>query len=806
MDMRRIRKQTGPVIILDGAMGTELQARGMPPGVSPELYALEHPDVVQDIHRSYMLCGADVVYTCTFGANGYKLSQYGNFDVREVNRTLARIAREATGGRCLVAGDIGPTGRLVEPFGDLGFEDAVDCFKEQVRGLWDGGVDLFVIETMMDIQEARAALIAVKETVGAFTMVTLTFDETGRTLTGTDPVSALVTLQSLGADAVGCNCSMGPQEMVGLIAAMHEYSRVPLVAKPNAGLPRLRDKKTSFDMGPSEFSRHAQALIDAGARMVGGCCGTTPEHIDALRNKTRGLGVKDATAGRRCVLSSHAAIVEIANDGPLVIIGERINPTGKKALQEELRAGSFSMVASFAREQAAKGAHVLDVNVGMPGIDEAKTLREAVKRAVLSCDRPLCIDTTRTDALEAALRIYPGRALVNSISGEENALEERLRIASFYGSVFILLPITGASLPKTAKERGEIAAAVFRKARAYGFSRDDVIVDALTMAVSADSNAAVETLETITWCKKAFKARSVLGLSNVSFGLPERRWINAAFLAMAAEAGLTCAIANPESEELMNIASAVDLLRGRDRDAHRYITRFSDLKEQGAPKTNQPTGDVSPAAGVARAIIEGDREKIGLLVDRALEQGCDPKELVDRVMIPAIRQVGDLYEKRSYFLPQLIASAEAMKKGFERIEPLLVKQGGESSSKGRVVIATVKGDIHDIGKNIVALMLRNNGFKVLDLGKDVSAEDIAHAAREHNADIIALSALMTTTMASMEETVAYLRAGGIGADVLVGGAVVTREFAGSIGARYAKDGVEAVREAERIMEERARSS
>lgn len=798
MDLkRRLRNKLGRrVLVLDGATGTELQARGMPAGVSPELYCIEHPEVIGSVHRGYVEAGSNVIYTCTFGANRHKLGAYGCADVTEVNRRLARAALEAAGGRCLVAGDIGPTGRLVEPFGDLGFEDAVSCFKEQVKGLVEGGVDLFVIETMMDIQEARAALIAVKETTDRFTAVSLTYDSTGRTFTGVDCVAALITLQSLGADAVGCNCSTGPEEMKGLISKMRPCAKVPLMAKPNAGLPRLEGGKTFFDMAPVEFARHARALVDAGAAIVGGCCGTTPAHIRALKEQVKAVKPPSRTPSRVSALSSHAASVILERQGELVVIGERINPTGKKALQEELKEGVFTLVRKYARDQAAKGARVLDVNVGMPGIDEAAVLREAVKQVVLASDAPLCIDTTRPDALEAALRVYPGRALVNSISGEEAYLDRRLGIASCYGAMFILLPMTGTSLPRTVDERRRVAAGVMRRAAGYGLKKEDMVVDALTMAVSADPMAAVETLNTIRWCSRVLGCSSVVGLSNVSFGLPERRWINAAFLAMAGALGLSSAIANPESQEVMNVKYALDVLRGADRNARQYISRFGP----GGPPPAERPEDLggTPGSRIARAVIEGERDAIAAIVEDALDKGADPRALVDEVMIPAIREVGELYERRVYFLPQLIASAEAMKRGIERLEPVLESQG-PALSKGTVVLATVRGDIHDIGKNIVGLMLRNNGFSVEDLGKDVPAEDIALRAREKGAHIVALSALMTTTMASMEETVRHLRGEGLVCEVMVGGAVVTRGFAEEIGASYAKDGVEAVRVAEGLM-------
>ncbi|HOM28814.1 MAG TPA: homocysteine S-methyltransferase family protein [Deltaproteobacteria bacterium] len=784
------------VLILDGATGTELQARGMPPGVSPELYCAEHPDIIRSVHKGYMLAGADVVYTCTFGANRYKLASYGSADARELNRRLALIAREASGGRAMVAGDIGPTGRLVEPFGDLAFEDAVACFKEQVQGLAQGGVDLFVIETMMDIQEARAALIAVKETVGdAFTIVTMTYDSSGRTLTGSDCVSALVTLQSLGADAVGCNCSAGPAEMVPLVAAMSPLARVPIVAKPNAGLPRLKGGVTTFEMGAREFALAGRALIEAGASIIGGCCGTTPGHIEELRAAVKGMRPSSGGAPRALLLSSHARTAVLGEGSELAVIGERINPTGKKALQEELRRGVFSLVREYARSQVAKGAKVLDVNVGMPNVNEKELLREVVKQVVLACDAPLCIDSSNPEALGAALRVYPGRALVNSISGEQDTLDEKLRITSFYGAPFILLPVTGTSLPKRAAERLAVVRKVVARARDYGFGKDDILVDALTMAVSADAQAPAQTLETIRLARERLGLMSVVGLSNVSFGLPERKWVNAAFLAMASANGLSCAIANPESEEVMSVKHAVDVLRGSDRDAHAYIAKFGAV----VPEKPQPRTHESPASLVARAILEGDRERIVELVGMALDKGEEPGRLVDEVMIPAIREVGRLYESKVYFLPQLIASAEAMKLAVERIEPLLDRGGASAATKGVVVLATVRGDIHDIGKNIVGLMLRNNGFTVEDLGKDVPAERIAEAAREKGAHIVGLSALMTTTMAGMEDTVRYLRNQGLRCAVMVGGAVVTGDFARAIGAAYAKDGVEAVRVAESIM-------
>ena len=786
------------IVILDGATGTELQARGMPQGVPPELFSVENPRTLQDVHGEYLDAGSDIVYTCTFGANRFKLSEYGVTDVREVNRKLAAIARKAVGRRGFVAGDIGPTGRFVEPFGDLGFEEAVACYKEQILGLLDGGVDLFVIETMIDIQETRAALIAVKECSDLFSLVTMTFDASGLTLNGTDPVSALVTLQSLGADAVGCNCSAGPGEMTGLIRAMKPYATVPLVAKPNAGLPLLKENKTCFEMGATEFSGFAGDLVEAGANVLGGCCGTTPAHIRELRECCDRLSPKQPARKSLSALSSHAHTVVLEKGRPLVVIGERINPTGKKDLQQELLTGKTSLIASFAREQVRKGAAILDVNMGMPGIDEAAAMRGALKQLAVATDAPLCIDTTQIKVLEAALRLYPGRALINSIAEDEGAIDAKLRLAASYGAMFILLPLSGSTLPKTFPARKEIISRVYARARKYGFTKDDIVVDALTMAVSADGDAALETLRTVQWCAERFKTHTVLGLSNVSFGLPERKWINAAFLAMAATGGLSLAIANPSSDELMNIKRASDVLTGRDRDAAAFIGHFSGLK--GEPQAQKP-----PLAGMIveerlyEAILGGDRQAVAALIAEARAGKVSARRLVDEYMVPAIRKVGELYEQKTYFLPQLIASAETVKRAFELIEPQIREEGTPAASKGKILLATVKGDIHDIGKNIVALMLANNGFEVVDLGKDVPPEALLEAIERHRPDIVGLSALMTTTMVNMRQTIERVRASGLSCAFMVGGAVVTREYAESLSARYGKDGVAAVKVAEEIV-------
>ncbi|MDO9515383.1 MAG: homocysteine S-methyltransferase family protein [Syntrophales bacterium] len=784
------------IIILDGATGTELQKKGMPAGACPEIWCLENPGIIGAVHSSYRDAGADIVTTATFGANRVKLSQYGTHDVARVNRDLALLARSAVGAGVLVGGDIGPTGRFVRPFGDLDFEDAVEIYKEQVRGLLEGGVDLFLIETMIDIQETRAALIAVKELTDTFTSVTMTYEAHGRTLNGTDPVTALITLQSLGADAVGCNCSTGPEEMLGLIEAMKPWATIPLVAKPNAGMPELIDGATLFTMREDTFASFGAQFVSKGANLLGGCCGTTPEYIRRLKEAVAGgRSIPPARDSISAVSSARSSVI-LEGRRALSIVGERINPTGKKPLQEELLEGRMSLVRTMAKEQERMGASLLDVNVGMPGIDQKKSMLEAIGSLSVASDLPLVIDSSDSNVIEAALRLYPGRALINSISGEREKTERLLPVAAKYGAMFILLPLTEGNVPETAEERKKIIEAVFAKAAALGFAKADIVVDGLVMAASSDSKAPMETLKTVEWISDVFKANTIIGLSNVSFGLPERPSLNAAFLAMAVSKGLTMAIANPGVEEVMNSSVAADLLEGRDRDAAAYIRYFSRRPPEAKGK-RVPSHEV-PADPVFQAVLDGNRDDIESVLSRALEAGGDARKIVDGSMVPAITKVGMLFDRREYFLPQLIASAEAMKKGIAYLEPWLGDAGPAKRQKGRIVIATVKGDVHDIGKNIVTLMLRNQGFEVTDLGKDVPAGTIIQEAARIKPSVIALSALMTTTMVNMREVVELAGQQSLDCQFMVGGAVVTKAYADSIGAHYAKDGVEAVRVAEKL--------
>jgi 5-methyltetrahydrofolate--homocysteine methyltransferase len=786
------------VVLLDGATGTELQKRGLPDGVSPELWCLNNPQYIQDVHTSYQKAGSQIVYSCTFGANRFKLRQYNAGDqVYRINLELAQLAKKACGNKVLVAGDIGPTGLFIEPFGPLAFEDAVDAFKEQVRGLLDGGCDLIVIETMIDIQEARAALLAVKESADIFTIASMTFEDDGHTLNGTDPISALITLQSLGADAVGCNCSTGPGQMVEFIAAMKPYARVPLMAKPNAGLPRLENGKTIFEMDAKTFAAFGPKLVEAGANMLGGCCGTTPEHVRELAFAVADLRPQPACRKSVSALSSARGFLYLDQNQPLFIVGERINPTGKKALQQELMEGKTSLIRQMAGEQEKQGANLLDVNVGQPGIDEVLTIKNVIGLLSSASRLPLVIDSSRIETIEAALRLYPGRMLINSISGEKGKLSRLLPIAAKYGAMFILLPLTEGEIPKTARGRQAVIKNIFDEAKKFGFTRDDFVVDGLVMAVASDPQAAAETLATVKWCSETFGSKTILGLSNVSFGMPGRPWLNSTFLAMAQYCGLTMAIANPAGVELMNVKKAGDTLTGKNRAPLNFIEHFSTQPTGTAVGAGE--GKLTPADRIAAAITDGDRDNVASLLAAEIQAGSDASELVDRILIPAIVRVGDLYEKKIYFLPQLMAAAEAMKKALAYLNPYLKKTA--AAGKGKIILATVRGDIHDIGKNIVALLLSNYGYNVIDLGKDVDDQTIIDTAKNENPAVIGLSALMTTTMVNMKEVINRARSQGVKTDFLIGGAVVTEAYAQSIGASFARDGVEAVRVVEKIIKD-----
>lgn len=803
-------------IFLDGATGSNLQQRGMPSGICPEKWILENREALLELQQDFVDAGTDIVYAPTFTANRIKLAEYGlASQIRQINRDLVALSREAVGDKALVAGDITMTGAQLSPIGSLDFEELIDVYKEQIVCLAEAGADLLVVETMMSLQETRAALIAAKEVCSLPVMATMTFESDGRTLYGTDAVTAAVVLESLGADAVGTNCSTGPDKMADIIRQMAAVTSVPIIAKPNAGLPSLdRNGNTVYDMEPAVFGESMKTLVEAGASIVGGCCGTTPEHIRALRSAVGAITLLPRTKPVKRFLTSERQTIAFGLEDNFIIVGERINPTGKKKLQEQLRTGSMQMVADFAEEQEACGAGILDINMGMGGIDEKTMMLKAIETVGGITNLPLSLDSSHVDVLEAALRRYPGRALVNSVSYEKEKADALLPLVKKYGAMFVLLPLSDAGLPENLQEKIDIIEKIQERAYALGMCREDIVVDGLVTTVGANKRAALETLETIRYCKERGLA-TICGLSNISFGLPERSFINTTFLTMAIQAGLTMAIANPSQELLVSCAFAADLLLHKDEADLRYIQLMEAAKANreatGLVQTKntgiriKQTAAGQTQGGTAKdmlyaAVLKGSGSAIVEDTKKALAEGHEAKALLDEVLLPAINEVGELFDKGKYFLPQLIASAEAMKASIEYLEPLLMdKQSGQEMPT--VVIATVEGDIHDIGKNLVALMLKNYGFKVIDLGKDVPKERIIEAAKEHHAQVIALSALMTTTMQQMQHVIDYAKAQQVDAKIIVGGAVITQEYADEIGADgYSKDAAEAVKLTKRILQ------
>ena len=805
------------ILYLDGATGSNLVKAGMPSGVCPEQWILEHRDVMLKLQKDYVQAGTNILYAPTFTANRVKLAEYHlEKNMSAMIHELVAISREAAasspGHTVLVAGDLTMTGEQLKPMGQMELEELIDIYKEQILNMVDAGVDLLVVETMMSLAETRAALIAAKEVCNLPVIATLTFEADGRTLFGTDAKTAAIVLESLGACAIGANCSTGPAQMESIISDMVTHTRIPVIAKPNAGLPFLDENgNTCYNMEAEEFTEEMEVLVNAGAAILGGCCGTTPEFIRQIHDRF-GTEAK-VTAVRRPegirYLTSERITHSFGLEDGFFVVGERINPTGKKALQAQLKEGSFEKVIQFAEEQEACGAKVLDINMGMSGIDEKASMLRALEEVSGVTNLPLSLDSSYVEVLEAALRHYPGRALVNSVSLETEKFEKLLPIVAKYGAMFILLPLSDAGLPKDIDEKKEIIHKIYDRATSLGMHKEDIVVDGLVATVGANPKAALETLETIRYCK-ANGFATICGLSNISFAMPERSFVNTAFLTLAIQAGLTMAIANPSQELLVSCALATDLLLNKEEAALRYIEYAGGVRERREEKEAElarklsllesqgtANGQTSNAGSVEKsavekgpqinemqdklktAVLKGNRNGIVKITKEALESGEKPAELLNQVLLPAINQVGEYFDQGKYFLPQLIASAEAMKNSIEILEPLL-QTGSAGEEMPVVVIATVEGDIHDIGKNLVALMLKNHGFHVIDLGKDVPQAKILETAREHHAEFIALSALMTTTMQRMREIVAAAKQEGITAKIIIGGAVITQEYADEI--------------------------
>lgn len=828
------------IIILDGAIGSNLQREGLNPGICPEQWMIDHKEIVIDLLVGYLEAGTDILFAPTFTANRIKLKEYGleanisfyNTELVNLSKKAVEIYRQKTGNqrKIYIAGDITMTGQMVAPYGKLAFEDLINVYKEQMGIVLSAGADLFIIETMMSLQECRAALIAARELCDLPVMVSLTYQENNRTLYGTDPVTAVTVLQAMGCDAVGVNCSAGPDKIYEIVRQMKKIAYVPVLAKPNAGIPYLKDGKTVFPMDADEFAEKMVKLVDCGAGIIGGCCGTTPRHIEKMAKAVGKMAVPKINNSHYRALATEKTTVPIDLEGRFMVAGERINPTGKKDLQASLLNGDYSPVARMAKEQVFRGADFLDINVGMGGIDEKKAMMEAVGEVMKAVDVPLLIDTSNPEVMEAALRMYPGRAMINSVSLEKEKIEKMLPLAKKYGAMFILLPLSDSGLPQNIEEKKQTIHKILDKAFAYGLTKEDIIIDGLVTTVGANPRAALETIETIRYCKNELGIGTIIGLSNISFGLPARTYINSTFLAFAIQAGLTMAIANPSQELIMNTALASDLLLCKEGASQRYISNVSELMVQetvvtGTRKTdsldtvNQNTGNQKSCNpnpdilasdndrpgnkqsdrdydddmdegkyGIFRAVLEGNKRDIVNLVVKELDKETLPGDIIDNILIPAINEVGRLFECQKYFLPQLISSAQTMKLAIDYLEPKLGHEKGLSKNKGTVIIATVSGDIHDIGKNLVALMLKNYGYRVIDLGKDVPTDRIIQEAKKESADIIALSALMTTTMVEMANVIKKAKQEKLKAKVIIGGAVVTDRYAKEIGADgYAPD-------------------
>lgn len=785
------------IVYLDGGTGTLLQQKGLRPGEHPERLNITNPDLITEVHRDYFNAGSNVVCANTFGANRLNFSSEELEEIVKAALKNARTAREQStfAGEKFIALDLGSTGRLLKPLGDLDFEDAVEILGETVRYGEKYGADLVFIETMNDSYETKAAVLAAKENSSLPVIVSNAYGEDGKLMTGASPAAMVAMLEGLGVDALGANCSYGPKQLRPVIEELLENASVPVILKPNAGLPKSVDGQTVFDVEPSEFADEITELVKKGVRLIGGCCGTTPKYIEALKKKTAALSPVPLTDKNITAVSSYTRCVKFGNDP--VLIGERINPTGKKRLKQALAENDLDYILSEAVGQQEKGVHILDVNVGLPEINEAEMLERVVCELQAVTDLPLQADTSDIAAMEAALRRYNGKAMINSVNGKAESMSAVFPLVKKYGGLVVALTLDENGIPETADGRVKIAEKIISTAKEYGIEKKNLIFDTLAMTVSADENAAVTALDALRRIKTQLGCHTSLGVSNVSFGLPGRDTVNSIFFSLALENGLSAAIMNPYSAEMMKTYYAYRVLKGLDKNCSDYIAH-GDLvaSAPSAPAVSKTVSDTAEyRSELQHAVIKGFKDKAAELTKELLKN-TPALEIVNNEIIPALNTVGEGFEKKTVYLPQLLMSAEAAKSAFNVIKASM-SDDKKSGGKAVIVIATVKGDIHDIGKNIVKLLLENYDFTVIDMGKDVSPEDIVEKAVEVHADFVGLSALMTTTVPAMEETIALLHKKASWCKIIVGGAVLTREYADIIGAdKYAKDAMESVRYAE----------
>lgn len=793
MDIQKLCENR--ILYFDGAMGTMLQANGLAPGEYPEAFGAAHPEVLQKIHKAYIDCGCDIITANTFGASPLK---YGK-ELEEIvcaNLQTARAAADAAAHKVFVACDIGPLGKMLKPLGDLDFEDAVQAFAATAAMAEKYGADLIIIETMNDLYELKAAVLGAKEACSLPIIASVVFDETHHLMTGADPKAVVATLEGLRVDALGLNCSLGPQQMLEIVPELVQYASIPVIVSPNAGLPKSENGKTVYDVDADEFSDAMLKIAEMGASILGGCCGTTPDYMAKTIAKTKNIHPEKISFKQHTLVASYTHAVEIGCNMRPVLIGERINPTGKKRFKQALRENDMQYILQEGITQQENGADILDVNVGLPEIDEADMIGRAVFDLQSVLDLPLQIDTTNTDAMEKALRLYNGKALVNSVNGKEEVMDSVFPLVQKYGGAVIALTLDENGIPNTCTERVAIAEKIIARAAEYGIQKKDIIVDPLAMTVSSDPNSALVTLQTV----QALSAKGIctsLGVSNVSFGLPQRGSLNAAFFTMAMQKGLCAGIVNVLSPDMMRAYYAYLALCGFDQNFEKYIENIPKyIAVAAAPSSTTVAGQNEPGSDkpLQRAIIKGLKEEASRAAKAAL-QTVAPLELIDNEIIPALNIQGQGFEAKTVFLPQLLMSAEAAKAAFEEVKAVMSDRSTEK--KGRIILATVKNDIHDIGKNIVKVLLENYGFEVIDLGRDVDPQLICDTAVQEDISLVGLSALMTTTVPSMEETIKMLKAAKPDCKVVVGGAVLTQEYADMIRAdRYARDAMETVRYAE----------
>ena len=775
------------ILVFDGAMGTMLQKKGLKTGDLPECFNITHPDIVSEIHREYVQAGSDIITTNTFQANRFKL-EHCEYSVEQLITAGVKLAKQS--GSKFVALDIGPLGQLMEPMGTLKFEEAYEAFREQMVAGEQAGADCILLETMSDLYEVKAAILAAKEHTKLPVFCTLTYQEDGRTFVGADPVTGTITLQSLGVDALGVNCSLGPKELTPVVEQILTYATVPVMVQANAGLPQIREGQTVYDVTPEEFIRYVRPMVEQGVRIIGGCCGTNPDFIRGLREVADQLPVVPNHPKK--VTSVTSGTTTVILDNGVTVIGERINPTGKKKLKEALRSHHMDYIIGEAIDQTQSGADVLDVNVGLPEIDEAAMIAEVIREVQSVSNLPIQVDSSDVVAIESGVRACNGRPIINSVNGKAENMAQVFPIVKKYGAVVVGLTLDESGIPQHAEDRFAIAKKIVDTAATYGIPKEDILIDCLTLTASAQQDAVLDTLQAIQLVKQRLGVKTVLGVSNVSFGLPNRPLLNSIFLSAAFGAGLDAPILNPMSAEMMKAVDTFRVINCQDRDAAHYIEKYANADQTAAAVA----GDLD----LKDMIIQGRKEEAAVKVQEML-QTVPPLDLIDQYFIPALDVVGDRYEKGKIFLPQLMQSAEAVKASFEVLKANF-SEGEKNASKGKIIVATVLGDIHDIGKNIAKMLLENYGYDVIDLGKDVPIEKVVQTAKEQKIQLVGLSALMTTTVKNMKDTITAIRDAGLNCKVMVGGAVLNEEYADFVGADYyVKDGREGVQIAQRLFNE-----